>query len=1198
MLLSADTAPVDHSGSARAADARRDTAPRSGNFLSQLPADRADSRVALFTVGISAVIFVALAPFAKVPLAPLPAFIPIYQSALILSDLVTAVLLLGQFRVLRLRGLLVLASGYLFTALITVAHTLSFPGLLAPGGWLGAGPQTTAWLYMFWHGVFPLLIIAYALLGDARSEAASTRSAIAGSVGAVAALVVALTLLGTVGRGLLPAIMTGNRYTTAMIFVVGGVWLLSLVALLVLWRQRRRTVLDVWLMVVMCAWLFDIALAAVLNAGRFDVGFYAGRIYGLLAATFVLMVLLLETSALAGTRVAAGEQRRDRRAPGVAYAAIGAFLLILVVIATQTYLAVREELTEVVTKRRLALAQIAAVTHSERLDRVADVAVSLATRVRFAELVALGEWDAAIRILQGVPHEFAFADRVAVFDAAGNIRADTGLERVSGRNFADRDWYRGLQRSGGKPYVSSMYRRAARPQIDVFAVAAPIVDREGRRTGILLLQVKTDAFFSWTRDLDFGDGGVLLVVDREGNEAFRSGAPKRDSVANLAANPVIAKLTQGRAGVETVRDGDVDNLYAFVPARHGWGVVVLQPAAAAFAEREQQLTRVLVGSGIILLFFLSSAGLAAHVAGERRRSERRYRERLRLLHGVDQAVVGGSPTEEIAAAVIQPLRELLDVPRLHVNVIDYESGDAQWLAAAGRRRTHAGPGVRFPLHMLGDLEALKRGEPQAIAAAALPASPQRDALLASGVRHYLVVPMVARGELIGALSIGSERASFPAAQTTVATEVATQLAIAIMQARLAERVSRKAERLRIVHEIDRAILSEVKPEAIAAAVVQPLRELLAVPRVVVNLFDLAAGEVEWLAAAGRHQMRSGPGVRYPLRFMGDVEGLKRGELQTIDTATLPEGADKQALLASGVHHYMAVPMVAGGELIGAVSFGGAQREFPPEQVAIVQEAATQIAVAIRQARLLERVRGHAAELEARVLERTAELEAVNKELGSFSYSVSHDLRAPLRAVDGYARMLEEDYAARLDEEGRRLLGVIRDSASRMGSLIDDLLAFSRLSRQPIARQTVDSAALLREIIAETRGASKASVDVGELLPAQADRALLKQVWVNLVSNAFKYSSKREAARIGIGCQVEGEENIYWVRDNGAGFDMRYAAKLFGVFQRLHAQDEFPGTGVGLAIVQRIVTRHGGRVWAEGKPGEGACFFFSLPRNGR
>jgi light-regulated signal transduction histidine kinase (bacteriophytochrome) len=292
---------------------------------------------------------------------------------------------------------------------------------------------------------------------------------------------------------------------------------------------------------------------------------------------------------------------------------------------------------------------------------------------------------------------------------------------------------------------------------------------------------------------------------------------------------------------------------------------------------------------------------------------------------------------------------------------------------------------------------------------------------------------------------------------------------------------------------------------------------------------------------------------------------------------------------------MVVPMLAGGELFGALSFGSSTDAFTPEQVKIAEEVATQLAIAMLQAQLLARLRDHAAELETTVQKRTEALAAANKELESFSYSVSHDLRAPLRAVDGYARMLEEDYAERLDEEGRRLLSVVRQSSQRMGRLIDDLLAFSRLGRQEPSKQVLDMAELAREVVNELRNGSTASVRLDALPRARADRALMRQVWVNLVGNALKYSGKRNDAEIEIGGRQETGQNVYWVRDNGVGFDMRYADKLFGVFQRLHRSDEFDGTGVGLAIVQRVVTRHGGRVWAEAKPGQGACFHFSLPQ---
>jgi PAS domain S-box-containing protein len=237
-----------------------------------------------------------------------------------------------------------------------------------------------------------------------------------------------------------------------------------------------------------------------------------------------------------------------------------------------------------------------------------------------------------------------------------------------------------------------------------------------------------------------------------------------------------------------------------------------------------------------------------------------------------------------------------------------------------------------------------------------------------------------------------------------------------------------------------------------------------------------------------------------------------------------------------------------------------------------------------------------AELEQRVAERTAELEAANKDLEAFSYSVSHDLRAPLRAVNGFAGIVLEDFGRQIPEEGRRHLERIRNGGQRMGRLIDDLLAFSRLNRQSVNRQSVDSARLVREALDELkpqREGRQLELRIAELPPCQADPALLKQVWVNLLSNAIKYSRDRAPAVVEIGARQEERENVFFVRDNGAGFDMQYGNKLFGVFQRLHRADQFEGTGVGLAIVQRIVQRHGGRVWAEGKVDQGATFYFTL-----
>ena len=517
-------------------------------FLSTLPAGRSERRLALTVVLISIAIFAAAAPLAKVPLAQIPAFIPIYQSALVINDLLTAVLLFGQFSIMRSRALLMLAAGYVFSALMAVAHLLSFPGLFSPG-LLGSGPQTTAWLYFLWHGGFPLFVIGYALSrGDIGKLQVSPRAAIVSSVAAVLGAACALVLFTTAGHDFLPQIMRGDADDHSKIIVAAGTWLLSLIALVVLLRRRSHSVLDLWLMVVMCVWIFDVALASVLNHGRYDLGWYAGRVYGLLAASFVLIVLLFENSML--------------------------------------------------------------------------------------------------------------------------------------------------------------YARLA----------------------------------------------------------------------------------------------------------------------------------------------------------EAHENERRERERAE--------------------------------------------------------------------------------------------------------------------------------------------------------------------------------------------------------------------------------------------------------------------------------------------------------------------------------------------------QKTAELSAVNKELESFSYSVSHDLRSPLRAISGYSQILEEDHAAKLDAEGLRVLRTVRENAAKMGTLIEDLLTFSRLGRKPLAEVEVDMDGLVTEVVRELQpepADQRTAIEAAKLPPAKGDRAMLRQVWVNLLSNAIKFSGKSEQPKVEIGATREGAQDIYWVRDSGVGFDMKYYEKLFGVFQRLHSAEEFPGTGVGLAIVQRIVTRHGGQVWANSKTGEGATFYFTLQR---
>ena len=542
-------------------------------------------------------------------------------------------------------------------------------------------------------------------------------------------------------------------------------------------------------------------------------------------------------------------------------------ILAVVMMAIYSYRAIDRELTESVLSRRASVVSLAAAVLSEKFDRLVDIGISLASHVRFRELVEGGNWVGASEILSAVPADFPFIDRITLNDVRGTLMADVppALE-VRGRNFADRDWYQAVMRTG-QPYISQVYKRAALPQINVFVAAVPIKSSTGEMLGILVVQVRSDTFFEWIKGVDAGPGGFIYVVDQRGMLASHPKYPLQGDLVDYSSVPVVQRVLRADRGVE-IELNPVENetrVAAYAPTgKHGWGVVLAQPAATVFAARDDQLRRVLIAYGLVLMFVVSVAYLVSRIAVQRRQADEDRRVKAQLEH--------------------------------------------------------------------------------------------------------------------------------------------------------------------------------------------------------------------------------------------------------------------------------------------------------------------------------------------RVAVRTEQLEATNKELESFSYSVSHDLRTPLRAISGYTRMLEEDHGARLDEDAKRCLTVLRKEAGRMAELIDDLLAFSRLGREHLKATAIDMTALVQEVAAELRPAAvpATQIEVDSLPPASGDRATLRQVWVNLISNAIKFSGKCDQPRVRISGKKQQGETVYRIEDNGAGFDMRYYNKLFGVFQRLHGFEEFSGTGIGLAIVQRVVARHRGRVWAESEPGRGAIFYFSLP----
>ncbi len=310
----------------------------------------------------------------------------------------------------------------------------------------------------------------------------------------------------------------------------------------------------------------------------------------------------------------------------------------------------------------------------------------------------------------------------------------------------------------------------------------------------------------------------------------------------------------------------------------------------------------------------------------------------------------------------------------------------------------------------------------------------------------------------------------------------------------------------------------------------------------------------------------------------------------------PEMAD--IIRGLNIRSSMIVPLLARERCLGAITFVGAEsgRHYGPQDLALAQGLARHAGLSIENALLLHETQRQNAELESRVNERTAELEATNKELEAFSYSVSHDLRAPLRTIDGFSRAVLEDYAQVLDDEGRSYLNRVRAATQQMAQLIDDLLKLSRVTRTEMHRDDVDLSAMARDIAAtlqRTQPERQAQITIDKDMIVRGDTRLLNVVLTNLLGNAWKFTEGKQNAEIRLGKMERDGKKIYFVPDNGAGFDMAYAHKLFGAFQRLHSDSEFKGSGIGLATVQRIIRRHGGQVWAEGEVGQGAGFYFTL-----
>ena len=419
--------------------------------------------------------------------------------------------------------------------------------------------------------------------------------------------------------------------------------------------------------------------------------------------------------------------------------------------------------------------------------------------------------------------------------------------------------------------------------------------------------------------------------------------------------------------------------------------------------------------------------------------------------------------------------------------------------------------------------------------------------------------------------------------------------------RTEEQLRRSADRLAMLHDMDQAILAAQSPAEIGRAALGRVRRMVPCQRCTVVLFDFDRGQAELIAGySAGGQLAATP---LPMAEFSPVEVLQRGSVRYIEDIAAMEDPSPmlRQLLADGMRSVLSSPLMAEGEVIGEIDLAAsAPAAFDAEHRDIALEVATPLAIAIQHARLRQELSRQTGELERKLADRNATLRAATAEVETLLYSVSHDLRAPLRHLIGFSRMLLDDYGRDLDPGARHYAERIHEAADQMATLTDDLVGLARIGRQDLLRREVALTTLVEDVVDQLRSSTDGRVidwQIEELPTVECDPGLAKIAITHLLANAVKFTRPRERAIIRIHpIEAEGQVGL-GVEDNGVGFKMSYAGKLFGMFQRLHRPDEFEGNGAGLAIVQRIVHKHGGRVWAESEPDVGATFYLTLGRRG-
>jgi PAS domain S-box-containing protein len=849
----------------------------------------------------------------------------------------------------------------------------------------------------------------------------------------------------------------------------------------------------------------------------------------------------------------------------------------IVASAVQSYRTIDRELTDLALSRRASVSYLAAQLLTEKLDRLTDIGISLATRVRFREMVEAGNWAEAGRILASVPNDFPFIERTTLLDRTGTLMVDVPeIPGVSGNNFAYRPWFQEALRTR-QPHISQVYRRFAPPQLNVFVAAIPIKNSKSEVMGILAVQVSTVRFFAWIRSLEAGPGGVVYVVDQRGGLAAHPKFSSRGELIDYSGVPVVRRLLEGGRGVDIVSNPGENNQHvvAFEPAtKHGWGVVLEQPTANVFAARDEQLRRILASYGFVLICVIGVAYLASRVFVQRRLVDEGQRTTIALEHAVAERTAR-------LETINKEIEDLYNSAPCGYHSLD-ENGvfvriNDTWLKWIGYGREE----------VVGKMKKTDILTPPSIQE-----FEKSFSILKERGEVYDVEYEILRKDgsifpvSLSATAIRDRAGKYLMSRSTL---------FDITQRRRAEK------RVAAQHAVTRVLAESGGLDEGARGLLQVICENMRWEVGTLWSVDRAANvlrcvEMWHKTSFDADEFRTfttgitfAPGQGMPGRVW------QSGDPFWVSNRVADPGFPRGIIgIKYGLKAAFGFPIRLRDEVLGVVDFFGS--EMPPldeELSRMFTAIGSQIGQFIERKRAEEENRA----LNVKLQEHASQLEAANRELESFAYSVSHDLRSPLRAIDGFSMIMEEDYVEKLDDEGRRLLGVIRRNSQKMGQLIDDLLAFSRLGRKPVVAAEVDMSELVRESLKEIQAHPDVVLPqclIQKLPVVWGDRVLLRQVWINLLANAVKFTRTSSSPLIEVSGNHTGQETVYCVKDNGVGFDMKYYDKLFGVFQRLHSDEEFPGTGVGLAIVQRVVSRHGGRVWAEGVVNGGASFYFSLP----